>query len=88
VLNDAPNWLATTAARSYAASLWVRADGAGAGATLKLKLRGGIELKSRAKAFRGGSMLSWFGGIGVDPATPNSRRGAALRRQALRRRGD
>jgi hypothetical protein len=27
---------------------------------------GGIELASRAKSFRGGSMLSWFGGIAVD----------------------
>ncbi len=26
----------------------------------------GIELKSRAKAFTGGSMLAWFGGIDVD----------------------
>jgi len=26
----------------------------------------GIELRSRAKAFRGGSMLAWFGGIAVD----------------------
>ena len=26
----------------------------------------GIELKSRASAFRGGSMLAWFGGISVD----------------------
>jgi hypothetical protein len=26
----------------------------------------GIELKSRASAFRGGSMLAWFGGIAVD----------------------
>lgn len=26
----------------------------------------GITLKSRASAFRGGSMLSWFGGIAVD----------------------
>jgi hypothetical protein len=26
----------------------------------------GIELKSRAQAFRGGSMLAWFGGIAVD----------------------
>src|SRR5262249_56850943 len=26
----------------------------------------GIDMKSRAKAFRGGSMLSWFGGIAVD----------------------
>ena len=26
----------------------------------------GIELKSRAAPFRGGSMLSWFGGIAVD----------------------
>ena len=27
---------------------------------------GGIELVSRARAFRGGSMLAWFGGIAVD----------------------
>jgi hypothetical protein len=26
----------------------------------------GIELKSRAKAFKGGSMFAWFGGIAVD----------------------
>ena len=26
----------------------------------------GIELKSRATAFRGGSMLAWYGGIAVD----------------------
>ena len=26
----------------------------------------GVDLKSRAKAFRGGSMLAWFGGIAVD----------------------
>lgn len=26
----------------------------------------GIELKSRATSFRGGSMLAWFGGIAVD----------------------
>ena len=26
----------------------------------------GVQLKSRAKAFRGGSMISWFGGIAVD----------------------
>jgi PKD repeat protein len=37
VLNDAPNWVATTAAGRYVASLWVRADAPGA--TLKLKLR-------------------------------------------------
>ena len=27
---------------------------------------GGIDLKSRASAFRGGSMFAWFGGIAVD----------------------
>jgi hypothetical protein len=26
----------------------------------------GVELESRSQAFRGGSMLSWFGGIAVD----------------------
>jgi hypothetical protein len=27
---------------------------------------GGVELTSRAQAFRGGSMLAWFGGVAVD----------------------
>ena len=27
---------------------------------------GGIELRNRARAFRGGSMIAWFGGIAVD----------------------
>ena len=27
---------------------------------------GGVELKSRARAFRGGSLLAWFGGVAVD----------------------
>jgi hypothetical protein len=27
---------------------------------------GGVELKSRAQAFRGGSMLAWYGGVAVD----------------------
>ena len=26
----------------------------------------GVDLKNRSKAFRGGSMLAWFGGIAVD----------------------
>jgi hypothetical protein len=26
----------------------------------------GVDLKNRAKAFRGGSMLAWFGGVAVD----------------------
>ena len=26
----------------------------------------GVELKNRSKAFRGGSMLAWFGGVAVD----------------------
>jgi hypothetical protein len=37
ILNDAPNWVRTTAAGRYMASLWVRADAPGG--TLKLKLR-------------------------------------------------
>jgi hypothetical protein len=27
---------------------------------------GGVELESRAQAFRGGSMLAWYGGVAVD----------------------
>jgi len=29
-------------------------------------IRDGIDLTNRSKAFRGGSMLAWFGGISVD----------------------
>jgi Cell wall-active antibiotics response 4TMS YvqF len=29
-------------------------------------IRNGIELKSRSRAFRGGSLFSWFGGIAID----------------------
>jgi PKD repeat protein len=37
ILNDAPNWVTRTLALTYGASMWVRADAAGA--TLKLKFR-------------------------------------------------
>ncbi len=37
----------------------------------------GVELKSRAKAFRGGSMLAWYGGVDADlreaQLTPDAR---------------
>ena len=36
-LNDSPNWVATTAAGGYTASMWLRADSPGA--TVKLRLR-------------------------------------------------
>src|SRR5829696_8827973 len=38
----------------------------------------GIELESRAKAFRGGSMLAWFGGIEVDLTNAELAPGAHL----------
>ena len=37
-------------------------------------IQNGIELKSRARAFRGGSMLAWLGGIAVDLRTPEELR--------------
>jgi parallel beta-helix repeat protein len=37
LLNDSPNWVVTTSARTYTGQLWVRADVAGA--TLKLRFR-------------------------------------------------
>ena len=44
----------------------------------------GIDLESRASAFRGGSMLAWFGGISVDlRATSLSSEGAHLELHAL-----
>jgi hypothetical protein len=43
----------------------------------------GIDLKSRAKAFRGGSMLAWFGGIAVDLRDAELAPGARLTVQTL-----
>lgn len=43
----------------------------------------GIEMKSRASAFRGGSMLSWFGGIAVDLREATLAPEASLRVHAL-----
>jgi hypothetical protein len=38
----------------------------------------GIDLKSRAQAFRGGSLLSWFGGIALDLSEAELADGAHL----------
>jgi hypothetical protein len=43
----------------------------------------GIELRNRAKAFRGGSMLAWFGGIDVDLSEAELADGARLSVHAL-----
>src|SRR5581483_12037499 len=41
-------------------------------------IRDGIRLRSRAAAFRGGSMLAWFGGISVDLREATLASGARL----------
>jgi hypothetical protein len=43
----------------------------------------GVELESRAKAFMGGSMLAWFGGIDVDLRDAELASGARLSVHAL-----
>lgn len=43
----------------------------------------GIELKNRAKAFKGGSMLAWFGGIEVDLRDAELAPGARLSAHTL-----
>ena len=43
----------------------------------------GVELESRAKSFRGGSMLAWFGGIDVDLRGAELASGARLSVHAL-----
>jgi len=43
----------------------------------------GVELESRAKAFRGGSMLAWFGGIEADLSEAQLADGARLTVHAL-----
>jgi hypothetical protein len=44
---------------------------------------GGIELASTAKAFRGGSMFAWYGGIAVDLRQATLAPGAKLTASAL-----
>jgi hypothetical protein len=44
---------------------------------------GGTELKSRAQAFRGGSMLAWFGGVAADLREATLAPGAQLSATAL-----
>jgi len=43
----------------------------------------GVALKSRARAFRGGSILSWFGGVAVDLREAQLAPGAHLDVQSL-----
>jgi hypothetical protein len=43
----------------------------------------GVELKNRAAAFRGGSMLAWFGGVAVDLREATLAPGARLSVHAL-----
>jgi hypothetical protein len=43
----------------------------------------GVEMKSRAKAFRGGSMLAWYGGIAVDLREAELAPGARLKVHTL-----
>jgi hypothetical protein len=43
----------------------------------------GIELENRSQAFRGGSLLSWFGGIDLDLRQAQLAPGARLRAHAL-----
>src|SRR5205814_6923610 len=50
VLNDAPNWVATTVPGTYTGTLWVRADTAGGRLTLKLKEWSGVVAVGEAKA--------------------------------------
>jgi hypothetical protein len=43
----------------------------------------GVDMKSRAKAFRGGSMLAWYGGIAVDLREAELAPGARLKVHTL-----
>jgi hypothetical protein len=44
LLNDSPNWVATTSAGTYVVSLWARADTAGATLTLRIREYAGSTL--------------------------------------------
>jgi hypothetical protein len=44
LLNDSPNWVATTATGTYTGSIWVRADGAGAVLNLRFREYSGTSL--------------------------------------------
>jgi len=48
-----------------------------------MAILGGVELASRARAFRGGAMLAWFGGVAVDLREAQLAPGAHLTVNAL-----
>ncbi|HET9671630.1 MAG TPA: PKD domain-containing protein [Actinomycetota bacterium] len=52
VLNDVPNWVTTTTAGTYTASIWARGDVAGAQIKIKVfEMNGSTIVRSRAKTF-------------------------------------
>lgn len=49
-LNDAPNWVATTSAGTYTASMWIRADSPGATLTIRIREYAGGTLAGKQTA--------------------------------------
>jgi hypothetical protein len=59
-------WLGMFAAAAFAKRAVVSSGDAESDEVALVAIQNGIGFGSRSKAFRGGSMLAWFGGINVD----------------------
>jgi hypothetical protein len=59
-------WAGTVASAALAKRMLPSRGDAESDEVALVAIFAGVAMKSRAKAFRGGSMLSWFGGVAVD----------------------
>ena len=83
VLLEIGAWLGMAAAAAFLKrALPSRGDGESDELSL-VAIFDGIDLENRASAFRGGSMLAWFGGISVDLREAQLEPGARLRVNAM-----
>jgi parallel beta-helix repeat protein len=72
LLNDSPNWVATTSAGSYSGSIWVRADSAGAVFNLRFREYSGASLVG-TKSTQVTLTTSWqLVSVSYTPVSPGS----------------
>ena len=76
-------WVGTTAAAAFVKRALPSQGDENSEELALVAVFDGIDLRSRAKAFRGGSMLAWFGGIDVDLREAELAPGARLSVHAL-----
>jgi hypothetical protein len=78
VLLELGAWLGAAAAAAFVKRAIPSVGDADSDEISLVAIFDGVELKSRAKAFRGGSAFAWFGGIDVDLREAELAPGASL----------